>query len=370
MKKIRLYHFVARLRESFETSFGKTIDRHCVLVAVEDSSGLIGWGEAPVDDGPWYSYETVDTTLYVYREFIIPLLKKHSGIEHPVEFQDIVSSIRGYRMAKAGIEFALWDLYAKSLGKPLYKLIGGVRDYIVSGVSIGVIGDMDRLIKSVEYYLDRGYRRVKIKIKPGWDVEPVKTIRKLFGDIPLQVDANAAYTLFDKHVFLELDKYGLTMIEQPLSYEDLYEHSILQSMIKTPICLDESIKSLSDAIAGHRLGSYRVINVKPARVGGILETIKIHDYTMMHNIPIWIGGMLETGIGRAFQVAAATLPNVRYPNDISESSRYYEEEIVEPPWTLRSNGTIEVPKKPGIGVEVLEEKIEKYAKRKYEYKLA
>ncbi len=366
LKKIRVFHVVMKLKEYFETSFGGMLDRHCVIVAVEDENGIIGWGEAPVDNGPWYSYETVETTMYVYNEFIIPLLRKNPEIEKPWEFFDRVKRVRGYRMAKAGIEFALWDLYAKQLGIPLYKAIGGVRKIVGSGISIGVIGDMDRLLKLVEKYLERGYRRVKIKIAPGWDIVPVKTIRKEFGEISLQVDANAAYTLKDLKVFEELDKYDLLMIEQPLSYEDLYEHSILQSKIKTPICLDESIKNIHDAQAGHKLGSYKIINVKPARVGGLTETIKINDFALKNNIPIWIGGMLETGIGRAFQVASATLPAVKYPNDISESSRYYEEEIVDPPWTI-NKGYIRVPEEPGIGVEVLEEVLKKYVIRQKEY---
>jgi len=331
--------------------------------------GLLDGGEAPVDDGPWYSYETVNTTLHIYKDFIVPLLKNNPIIENPMDFIKIVSKIRGHPMAKAGIEFALWDLYAKRHKQPLYRLLGGVRDYVESGVSIGIIGDYDRLIKAISHYLDEGYRRVKIKIKPGWDIGPVKRIRKEFGDIPLQVDANAAYELRDKHIFIELDKYGLLMIEQPFHYEDLYEHSILQKLIKTPICLDESIKSIYDAMAAIALGSLKVINVKPARVGGLLETITIHDYALKHNIPIWIGGMLETGIGRGFQVAAATLPNVKYPNDISASKRYYEEEIVEPPWEITSDGIIRVPNKPGIGVEVLEDRVEKYTVKKLSFKI-
>ncbi len=369
LKSIKLYHVVMELKEYFETSFGGTKKRHCVLIAIEDSTGIIGWGEAPVDDGPWYSYETVDTTLYIYREFIIPILMKNPHVNKPEDFVKLVSRIRGYRMAKAGIEFALWDLYAKYLKKPLYRVIGGIRNKILSGVSIGVIGKMNLLLKLIDDYLERGYRRIKIKIAPGWDIEPVKVIRKEYGSIPLQVDANAAYTLDQTSVFKELDKYNLLMIEQPLYYEDLYMHSVLQSMIKTPICLDESIRGLHDVMAGHRLGSFKIINVKPARVGGLLETIKINDYSIENHIPLWIGGMLETGIGRAFQVAAATLPAIKYPNDISESSRYYEEDIVEPPWTLEKDGTIKPLEKPGIGVEVLEDKIEKYSIKQYKYSL-
>jgi len=360
---------VMELREYFETSFGGMKKRHCVLVAIEDSTGIIGWGEAPVDDGPWYSYETVNTALYIYREIIIPILMKNPHIDKPEDFIRLVSRIRGYRMAKAGMEYALWDLYAKYLKKPLYRVIGGVRDRILSGVSIGVIGKMDLLLKLIDIYLERGYRRIKIKIAPGWDIEPVRMIRKEYGYIPLQVDANAAYTLDQASVFKELDKYGLLMIEQPLYHEDLYMHSILQSMIETPICLDESIRGLHDVMAGHKLGSFKIINVKPARVGGLLETIRINGYSIRNNIPLWIGGMLETGIGRAFQVAAATLPAIKYPNDISESNRYYEEDIVEPPWILEKDGTIKPLEKPGIGVEVLEDKIEKYSIKQYKYYL-
>ena len=367
IKKITIYHVVMKLKNGFETSFGKTIDRHCVIIRVDSSNGLTGWGEAPVDDGPWYSWETVETTLYVYREFIIPLLKKNPILDHPSEFLDHVKRVRGYRIAKAGIEFALWDLYAKLQRKPLYKVLGGVRNEIESGVSIGVIGNMDRLLKLVGYYLERGYRRIKIKIAPGWDIEPVKMIRREYGDIPLQVDANAAYTLDQASVFKELDKYGLLMIEQPLNHEDLYEHSILQTMIKTPICLDESIKNIYDAQAGYKLGSYKVINIKPARVGGLTETLKINKFAEENNIPTWIGGMLETGIGRAFQVAAATLSSVKYPNDISESTKYYEEDVIEPPWLFTKPGILKPLEKPGIGVEVLEDRLLKYSRKRYEH---
>ena len=366
--KVDVYHVVMRLKTPFETSFGKTVDRHGVIVRVEDSSGVVGWGEAPVEDGPWYSYETVETTLYVYKEFLIPRLLKLGSLEHPKEFLDFVEGVRGYRMAKAGIEMALWDLKAKVEGKPLYKLLGGVRDYVVSGVSIGVIGDEEALLKSVSKFLEEGYRRIKIKIKPGWDVNPVKLIRREFGGIPLQVDANAAYTLEHMEVFKELDNYDLLMIEQPLSYEDLYDHAELQSQIKTPICLDESIKNLHDVKAALRLGSCRVINVKPARVGGLYESKLIHNYTMSKGIPIWVGGMLETGIGRGHLVAIATLPNVKYPCDISGSSRYWEEDVVEPPWILRKDGTIGLPEKPGIGVEVVEERLSKYLRNKLEFR--
>ncbi len=367
LRKVVVYHVVMSLKAPFETSFGKTVDRHGVIVEVEDVSGEVGWGEAPVDEGPWYSYETVGTTLYVYKEFLIPKLLMLGSLNSPEEFLEAVEGVRGYRMAKAGVEMALWDLKARLEGLPLYRVVGGVRNYITSGVSIGVIGDEAALIKAVSKFLDEGYRRVKIKIKPGWDVRPVKLIRKEFGDIPLQVDANAAYSLDHVNIFKDLDMHGLLMVEQPLSYEDLIEHSELQSQLTTPICLDESIKNLHDAKVAVRLGSCRVVNIKPARVGGLHETRLIHDYLMNAGVPIWIGGMLETGIGRGHLVAAATLPNVRYPSDIGGSSRYWEEDVVEPPWIVRRDGTISVPEKVGIGVEVVRERLDKYTKTKLEY---
>lgn len=368
LRRIVVYHVVMRLKAPFETSFGKTVDRHCVLVEVEDRSGEVGWGEAPVDDGPWYSYETVETTLYVYREFLIPKLLEVRVLTHPKEFLELVEGVRGYRMAKAGVEMALWDLKARLEGRPLYKVLGGVRNYITSGVSIGIIGDEAALIKAVGKFLDDGYRRIKIKIKPGWDVGPVALIRRVFGEIPLQVDANAAYALDHLNVFKELDRYGLLMIEQPLSYEDLSQHAELQSHLNTPICLDESIKSLYDVKAAVRLGSCKVINIKPARVGGLYEAKLIHDYAMSVGIPVWIGGMLETGVGRGHLIATATLPNVKYPSDISGSDRYWEEDIVEPPWTLRKDGTIQAVEKGGIGVEVVRERLSKYVKAVLEFK--
>ncbi len=362
ISEIRIIHYRAPLREAFTTSFGTMKVRDTVLIMVRDDEGNTGWGEAPVDNGPWYNPETISTAIHVIKDYIAPALKGKE-MRHPCVLRGILSRIRGHNMAKAGVEFAIWDLYAKRHKEPLYRLIGGVKRKVEAGLSIGVIGDMDKLLKTVALGLDKGYRRIKIKIKPGWDILPVKKIRREYGDIPLQVDANAAYTLHDHRVFEELDKYGLLMIEQPLHYDDLYMHSILQRTIKTPICLDESIKNIYDAMAGHSLGSYKVINIKPARVGGLCETLAIHWYASQHSIPVWIGGLLETGIGRAFQVAAATLPNVRYPNDISESNRFYIEDVIETPWRLEKDGTYIVPEKPGIGVEVREDVIIRYTEK-------
>lgn len=363
LREITIIHYQAQLREEFETSFGKTRVRDTVLVKITDETGLEGWGESPVDNGPWYNPETVFTATHVIRDYIVLLLSKHKNIENPQEFPKITRLIRGHNMAKAGVEFALWDLYSKTLRQPLYKVIGGTRDRVEAGLSIGIIGDMDRLLKAVGKGLEHGYRRIKIKIKPGWDIEPVREIMKTYGNISLQVDANAAYTLRDKNVFKKLDKYNLLMIEQPLHHDDLYYHSLLQKELSTPICLDESIKSIFDVEAGYALGSYRIINIKPARISGLNETLKIHEFAKEHSIPLWIGGLLETGIGRAFQVASATLPTIKYPNDISESHRFYHEDIVEPPWRLNSDGTYDVPTKPGIGVEVKIDTIIRHSKK-------
>lgn len=363
LKKLEIIHYRVEMREVFETSFGKTKTRDTVLIHIIDRCGEEGWGEAPVDDGPWYSYETVYTAIHVIRDYIAKLLAKHNEVRDPWEYVEVIRTIRGHNMAKAGVEFALWDLYARLMNKPLYEVLGGIKKKVEAGLSIGVIGDLNKLIKYVDKGLEKGYRRIKLKIKPGWDILPVKKVREINRDIPLQVDANAAYTLKDTYIFKELDKYELLMIEQPLHYDDLYEHSILQKEIKTPICLDESIKNVYDAKAGYALGSYKIINIKPARIGGLIETLKIHDFAEKHDIPLWIGGLLETGIGRAFQVAAATLPMIKYPSDISESIRFYKEEIVEPPWTLNKDGTYTVPSKKGIGIEVLYEKIMKNARK-------
>jgi len=354
--RIDLYLIEMELVSAFEISSGVTKRRQAVIVRVE-KDGHVGWGEAPADSKPIYSYETAETAFYVIREF----LAEHAlQAEGPEDFLRRVSFVRGHQIAKAGVEMALWDLEAKRKGLPLWKMLGGVREEIESGVSVGIQHTIRDLLKVVDSYLERGYRRVKLKIKPGWDVNVVKAVREAHPDLLLQVDANAAYRLNDWHHLKKLDAYDLLMLEQPLDYDDLVDHAELAKMLKTPICLDESIKKPEDAYRAFRLGSCSIINIKPARVGGLTNTRKIHDFCDSVGMPVWIGGMLETGIGRGHQVAAATLPNVRFPNDISASDRYYEEDIVDPPWTLTSRGTIRAPEKPGIGVEVLEEKLRKH----------
>ncbi len=364
IRKVELYLLDMKLKEPFKTSFGVTDVRPVVLVRVEERGGEEGWGELVAGHGPWYSYETYEIDYLVLEKYIVPLIIGEN-LKDITDYVKLVSKIRGYPMAKAAVEEALWDLYSRETGIPLSKLFGGVKEEVVSGVSIGIKPNVEMLIKEVYRRLDEGYRRIKIKIEPGKDVVLVKKIREEFGDIPLQVDANSAYTIADVDVFLKLDKFGLLMIEQPLGYDDLLHHSILSKKLITPICLDESIKNLHDVILAYKLGSAEIINIKPARVSGPFESKKILDVVSGLGLGAWIGGMLETGIGRAFLVALASHPSVTYPNDISASDRYWNEDIVEPPWILTKNGTIAVPKKPGLGVEVNTSLIEKRVKKKW-----
>ncbi len=363
LRKVILHHLRIPMKEVFRTALGTERIRETLLIEVWGEGGEIGWGEVVATHSPWYSCETVETAWHVIKDFIAPQLKGKDV--DPLTFGEEFSWIRGHRMCKAGVEFALWDLKGKLSSRPIKDLIGGVKDRVEVGLSVGVIGDLQALMKAVEDGLSQGFRRIKLKIKPGWEVEPVKTVRKEFGDIPLQVDANGSFTLMNEHLskLKELDKFNLLMIEQPLHHEDLVKHSELQRILSTPLCLDESIKSVLDAEAAYYLRACEVINIKPGRVGGLAETLKIHNFWSSKGLPVWVGGMLETGVGRAFAVAAASLPGVKYPNDISTSNRFWEVDVVEPPWLLGKDGTLEVPRKPGIGIEVLDKVVRKYEVR-------
>lgn len=363
ISEIHYYHISLPLKSPFQTSFGEIKNRETIIVKFVGED-LEGFGEIPVNAGPWYSYETIKTALHISLDYIAPNII-NKDIANMSDIIDTMKHVRGHEMAKAGHEMALLDLLAKKRKMSLAKFLGGARKKIEVGVSVGVIGDMSRLLREISNFLDQGYNRIKIKIKPGWDIKPIEYIRKEFGEVKLQVDANASYDI-DMHINIlkKLDEYNLIMIEQPFHYNDLYEHAILGGEIATPICLDESIKCIHDVEAAVALGSCDIINVKPARVGGLLATKEINEYTKMFYIPIWIGGLLESGVGRGHLIAAATLDNVRYPCDISASNRYYEEDIVEPEWIMKK-GYIEVPNKSGIGVEVLEEKIKKYLIKEY-----
>ena len=363
--RIEMRHVKLVLIAPFVTSMGVEYDEEHIIVRV-DAEGVTGWGESVAEGTPFYSYETVQTAWHILRDFLIPsvLGKDIASIDDAIA---LGARVRGHRMAKAGLEAALWDAFAKAEGKSLSTLLGGTRKRIDVGVSIGIQPSPAELVRKVDGYLGEGYRRIKIKIAPGSDLALVEAIRRKHPTVPLQVDANSAYELSDIGIFRAMDPYGLLLIEQPLSCDDIYDHSKLQAELKTPICLDESIHSLADARAALELKSCRVINIKPGRVGGFTESKKIHDLCASMNIPVWHGGMLESGIGRAGNVALASLPNFTLPGDISASKRYYKEDIVDPAFEVAADGTMAVPTGPGIGVNVVVDRLDRVTVRREEF---
>jgi O-succinylbenzoate synthase len=363
--RIEMRHVKLVLIAPFVTSMGVEYDEEHIIVRV-DAEGVTGWGESVAEGTPFYSYETVQTAWHILRDFLIPsvLGKDIASIDDAIA---LGARVRGHRMAKAGLEAALWDAFAKAEGKSLSTLLGGTRKRIDVGVSIGIQPSPADLVRKVDGYLREGYRRIKIKIAPGSDLALVEAIRREHPTVPLQVDANSAYELSDIGIFRAMDPYGLLLIEQPLSCDDIYDHSKLQAELKTPICLDESIHSLADARAALELKSCRVINIKPGRVGGFTESKKIHDLCASMNIPVWHGGMLESGIGRAGNVALASLPNFTLPGDISASKRYYKEDIVDPAFEVAADGTMAVPTGPGIGVNVVMDRLDRVTVRREEF---
>lgn len=346
------------LVEPFETSFGREAVRPAILISVY-SNGSVGWGECVAGTGPWYSCETTRTAWHVLRDFLVPSLLGDEPLSHPEDLPGRWARVRGHPMAKAGLEAAVWDLYAQLEEIPLSRALGGTRDRVESGISIGIQPDISTLLERIAAALERGYRRVKLKIKPGWDAPVIEAVREHYGSVPLMVDANAAYTLDDAPLFKRLDAYGLMMIEQPFHHHDLVDHATLQREIATPICLDESVKSPEYARQALQLASCRIINIKPGRVGGLSNAKHIHNLCRERDVPVWCGGMLETGIGRAHNVALASLPGFTLPHDLSASARYYREDLVEPPFLLNPDGTLSVPRGSGIGVRVVGRRLER-----------
>ena len=347
--KLPLVHF-------FETSFGRVDDKHFILVRVE-RDGVSGYGECVAEKDPYYSSETNDTVWHIIAEFIAPRLLG-ADFAHPREVFPALKAVRGHNMAKAAVEMAMWDLFARQRGEPLARVLGGTRDRIASGVSVGIQPSLDALVAKVEGELAAGYRRIKIKIKPGWDVRPVERLRERFGAIPLMVDANAAYQPGDADHLAALDAFDLMMIEQPLDYDDVAEHAALQRRLKTPICLDESIKTVGIAREAIAAGACRIINIKPGRVGGFGESIRLHDLCASHGIPVWHGGMLESGIGRAANIHLSTLTNFSLPGDVAASRRYFDPDLIEPPIEVAADGTIAVPTGPGLGVAIRDDRVD------------
>ncbi len=362
LERVALRHIQMPLLAPFETSGWVETERSCIIVAVF-GGGLIGWGECVAMDGPWYSYETTETAWHILRDFLVPMVLGQD-IQHAEDLSAQFERVRGHPMAKAGLEIAIWDWLAKASGVSLAQALGGVRDRVDVGVSVGIQPSLANLVERVERYLIEGYRRIKIKIKPGWDVAAVQALRRAFPELRLQVDANSAYTLAHVPIFQALDEYNLLLVEQPLGADDLFDHAQLQQQLRTPICLDESIHTPDDARVALSLGSCRVINIKPGRVGGLAASRRIHDLCAAQNIPVWCGGMLETGIGRAANVALASLPNFRLPGDISASARYYAEEVIDPPFVLNPDSTLTVPRGPGIGVHVDERQLDRFTLRR------
>jgi len=344
----------------FRTSFGVQLDRDILLVRVRTADGVEGWGECVAGNDPLYSSEFTDGAQLVIREHLLPRLL--AVPERPLAAHRVgsaLAAVKGHPMAKAALELAVLDAELRTAGVPLARFLGGVRDRVAAGVSVGIAESVPAVLDTVAAYLDQGYRRIKLKIEPGWDVEPVAAVRERFGEaLALQVDANAAYGLADARRLAELDAFGLLLIEQPLPEDDLRGHAALARQLRTPLCLDESITSARAAADAIALGACQIVNVKAGRVGGYLEARRVDDVCAAQGVPVWCGGMLETGIGRAANLALAALPNFTLPGDISASERYWRRDLITAPFTLDSDGQIGVPDGPGLGVAVDEDWLE------------
>jgi O-succinylbenzoate synthase len=351
-----------RLLQPFRTSFGVQQGRYPLLVRL-DIDGRSHWGECVAGEGPWYSYETVETAWQILKGYLLPAVIGRD-LANVDSLETLLAPVRGHHMAKACLEMAFTAALAEHARKPLAKFLGGVRDRVETGVSIGIQATVDELLDSIGVHLAQGYKRIKIKIEPGWDLIAIGAVREHYPEITLMADANSAYSLDDAAHLAQLDRFGLLMLEQPLAAGDLVDHAALQRQIRTPVCLDESIESARDARQALQLGACRVINIKPGRVGGFAESRRIHDIAGSAGVPVWCGGMLETGIGRAGNVALATLPNFRLPGDISASDRYWAEDIVEPPFVLQRGATIPVPTRWGLGVRVKVDLVERLTVRR------
>ncbi len=352
------------LVEPFVTSFGETTDRR-VLLAEINAEGLVGWGECVAGEHPYFSSESIDTAWVVLLQELAPMLAS-SSVEHGGDCPKIFKRVRGNPMAKAALENAMWDLEAQIEKAPLYELLGGTKKRIACGVSIGMQPTMEKQLRKVEREVNAGYQRIKLKCQPGWDVEMLEAVRKRWPKIMLSVDANSAYRMRDFDHLVDFDRFNLLMIEQPLWADDFYYHSMLQKRLETAICLDESIRNRRDALAAIDMESCRIINIKNGRVGGFSEAIAVHNAAMERGIPVWCGGMLETGIGRAHNIALSSLPGFTLPGDVSASKRYWAEDIIEPEVEVSSKGEITVPTSAGRGFEVKTGLVEKLTVRREE----
>ena len=365
IQNIRLHPVSLPFVEPLRTSFGVEPFKAAVLVELITEDGITGWGECSVETKPGYGPETIMTALHILPHFVIKRLVGKT-ITSPAEVPALIHAVRGNNHAKAGVEAAVWDAFAKANDMRLVDLFASYlpdnhqsRGAATVGVSIGIQPSVADTVKIIQKRLDQGYTRIKLKIQPGWDVELARGVREVFPDVMLMLDANSAYTLADTDHLAQLDQYDLLMIEQPLGHEDIYEHSLLQPQIKTAVCLDESVKSANDMRLALKVGACRILNLKPARVGGFTESLEIYNICVEHEVPLWIGGMLETGVGRAANTAFASLPGVTLPSDISATDRYFNPDLTEPPFVLNPDSTLTVPDGVGIGVEVQPDRLEK-----------
>lgn len=361
VERLTLRELRMRLKAPFETSFGVTEERRVLLVEVI-CDGVSGWGEITAMSTPSYNPETTDTAWHVVSDFIAPLVVGRD-LSAAAELTDLLAGIRGHNMAKGGVECAFWDAEARLRKIPLSKLLGGTRQEIACGVSLGIRETPEALVRKVEQELAAGYQRIKLKIKPGKDIDFVAIVRKQFPDILLSTDANSAYRLEDAAHLQVLDAFGLLMIEQPLAWDDIFSHSRLQSKLQTSLCLDESINHYRDAETALELHACKIVNIKLGRVGGHCGSRKVHDVCTAKGVPVWCGGMLESGVGRAHNIAMSTLPGFTLPGDVSASSRYWHEDIIEPEVRVSTRGTISVPNEPGMGFAVKREMVDRLSVR-------
>lgn len=366
IKKIVLRKMEMPLKAPFETSFAAMNTKKFIVVEIH-SKDYIGYGDCSALAAPWYSEETTESAWHIIEKFLIPTLFSTDEVSCPESMQEQFKWIRRNRMAKAAVDCALWDLYAKEQNISLAKALGGTKDKIETGVSLGIQKNPEELLRVVERYMNEGYRRIKVKIKPGKDLAYLSAVRQEFGDIMLMADANSAYTLADIDLFKEMDKLNLLMIEQPLASDDIVDHAQLQHVLNTRICLDESIHSIEDARKAIELGSMKTINIKVARVGGLTEARKIHNLCQGKEIPVWCGGMLDTGIGRAHNIAVASLPNYKFPGDVPASNRYYEHDFMSPSVSIDEQAMIKVPDRAGIGFDPVEKLLEHFTTEKKEF---
>ena len=362
IESITLHELHMPLVHFFETSFGRTTDRRVLLVELK-IDGVSAWGECVAGEHPYYSEESLETAWYVIQSELAPALLSRD-IDSGRDVPALLKRVRGHRMAKGALENAVWEAEAEAKGVPLWNLLGGVRREIVCGVSLGIQNSLEQLLSKIEEELAAGYQRIKLKCKPGWDLKVFERVRARWPNILLSCDANSVYTLDDVEHLKEFDRFNLLMIEQPLWNDDFYFHATLQKQLKTRICLDEAIHHARSARAAIELGSCGIINIKVGRVGGFSEAIAIHDVAAANNIPVWCGGMLESGIGRSHNIALSTLPNFSLPGDVSAAKRYWREDIVEPEIAVSQKGTIAVTDKPGRGYELRPELIERFTVRK------